>query len=68
MRLRCDALSGHHVGMSEPYNRFSGQSVERLTALTDGLFAVAMTLLVLDLRVPASEAGAVLDTGCGTRC
>ncbi len=63
MRLRCDALSGHHVGMSEPYNRFSGQSVERLTALTDGLFAVAMTLLVLDLRVPASEAWAVLDHG-----
>jgi uncharacterized membrane protein len=42
--------------MSEPYNRFSGQSVERLTALTDGLFAVAMTLLVLDLRVPVTEA------------
>jgi uncharacterized membrane protein len=47
--------------MSEPYNRFSGQSVERLTALTDGLFAVAMTLLVLDLRVPASEAGSVFS-------
>ena len=42
--------------MSETYNSFSGQSVERLTALTDGLFAVAMTLLVLDLRVPAGEA------------
>jgi uncharacterized membrane protein len=44
-------------GMSEPYNRFTGQSLERLTALTDGLFAVAMTLLVLDLRVPVSAAG-----------
>src|SRR5215469_4352321 len=42
--------------MSEPYNRFSGQSLERLTALTDGLFAVAMTLLVLDLRVPLGAA------------
>lgn len=40
--------------MSEPYNRFTGQSIERLTALSDGLFAVAMTLLVLDLRVPAA--------------
>jgi Endosomal/lysosomal potassium channel TMEM175 len=38
--------------MSEPYNRFTGQSLEYLTALSDGLFAVAMTLLVLHLRVP----------------
>jgi TMEM175 potassium channel family protein len=44
--------------MSEPYNLFSGQSLERLTALSDGLFAVAMTLLVLDVRVPVSSAGA----------
>jgi TMEM175 potassium channel family protein len=43
--------------MSEPYNRFTGQSLEHLTALSDGLFAVAMTLLVLDLRVPVSTAG-----------
>ena len=45
--------------MSEPYNLFSGQSLERLTALSDGLFAVAMTLLVLDMRVPVSSAGLV---------
>jgi uncharacterized membrane protein len=44
------------VGMNEPYNRFTGQSLDRLTALTDGVFAVAMTLLVLDLRVPVGTA------------
>jgi uncharacterized membrane protein len=37
-------------------NRVAGQSVERLAALSDGIFAVSMTLRVLDLRVPASEA------------
>ena len=38
------------------YNRITGQSVERLAALSDGIFAVAMTLLVLDLHTPVREA------------
>jgi uncharacterized membrane protein len=42
--------------MHSLYNRVAGQSVERIAALSDGFFAVAMTLLVLDLRVPAAEA------------
>jgi TMEM175 potassium channel family protein len=42
--------------MPSLYNRVAGQSVERLAALSDGIFAVSMTLLVLDLRVPTAEA------------
>jgi uncharacterized membrane protein len=41
--------------MHSLYNRVAGHSVERLAALSDGIFAVAMTLLVLDLRVPGAE-------------
>jgi TMEM175 potassium channel family protein len=41
--------------MNTSYDRIAGQSVGRLKALSDGIFAVAMTLLVLDLRAPASE-------------
>lgn len=40
--------------MRSLYNRVAGQSVDRLAALSDGIFAVAMTLLVLDLHVPAA--------------
>lgn len=42
--------------MRTTYNQVAGQSVERLAALSDGVFAVAMTLLVLDLHGPAAEA------------
>ena len=41
--------------MSLHYNKLAGFSLERLAALSDGIFAVAMTLLVLDIHPPASE-------------
>jgi TMEM175 potassium channel family protein len=41
--------------MTTSYNWIAGQSAERLAALSDGVFAVAMTLLALDLRAPAAE-------------
>jgi uncharacterized membrane protein len=37
------------------YNRIAGQNLERLAALSDGIFAVAMTLLVLDIRAPLAQ-------------
>src|SRR5208283_2504019 len=42
--------------MTTTYNRIAGQSLERLAALSDGIFAVAMTLLVLDIHAPSMEA------------
>lgn len=37
------------------YNEIASRSVERIAALSDGLFAIAMTLIVLEIRVPTSE-------------
>ncbi|MGH7739022.1 MAG: TMEM175 family protein [bacterium] len=34
------------------YNQLAGQNPERLEALSDGIFAFAMTLLALDIHVP----------------
>jgi uncharacterized membrane protein len=40
------------------YHRFAGSSLGRLAALSDGVSAVSMTLLVLDLKVPSDRASA----------
>jgi uncharacterized membrane protein len=41
--------------MATLYNVIQGRSLERLAALSDGIFAVAMTLLVLDIHLPPAE-------------
>ena len=38
--------------MSVVYNQIANRSLERIGALSDGLFAIAMTLIVLEIRVP----------------
>lgn len=40
--------------MALSYNEVAGRSAERVAALTDGVFAFAMTLFALDLRVPVT--------------
>ncbi len=42
--------------MTTTYNRIAGQNLHRIAALSDGVFAFAMTLLVLDLRPPVVAA------------
>jgi uncharacterized membrane protein len=37
------------------YNQISGKNIQRMEALSDGVFAIALTLLVLDIRVPIRE-------------
>ncbi len=41
--------------MGVVYNRLAGQDVGRIAALSDGIFAVAMTLLVLDIHLPETS-------------
>ena len=37
------------------YDQISGKNIQRMEALSDGVFAIALTLLVLDIRVPIRE-------------
>lgn len=38
------------------YNLIAGRGLDRLNALSDGVFAIAMTLLILDIRPPEPAA------------
>lgn len=37
------------------YNKIAGQKVQRIEALSDGVFAIAMTIMVFDLKDPVSN-------------
>jgi len=39
--------------MKVDYNRIAGKKIPRIEAISDGVFAVALTLLVLDIKIPA---------------
>ncbi len=43
--------------MSVVYNQIANRSLERIGALSDGLFAIAMTLIVLEIQVPVLPHG-----------
>ena len=40
--------------METHYNRFAAQDLGRIAALSDGIFAFAMTVLVLEIHIPES--------------
>jgi uncharacterized membrane protein len=52
--------------MSVVYNQIANRSLERIGALSDGLFAIAMTLIVLEIRVPAT-AGVATESDLWTQ-
>ena len=41
-------------GGSKTYNQLAGKKVQRIEAISDGVFAIALTLLVLDIKVPGT--------------
>jgi len=44
-------------GSGRRFNEFAGTNLDRLAGISDGIFAVGMTLLVLGLSVPTVNAG-----------
>ena len=52
--------------MSVTYSQIAARGLERIAALSDGLFAIAMTLIVLEIRLPeAAEIHTEQDLAAG---
>ena len=52
---------GHAPGPGRTYNQLAGTSVDRLSGISDGIFSVGMTLLVLGLGVPTLSAASTTE-------
>jgi len=52
MRSFVVKVGRREVSMSVAYNQIAARSLDRIAALSDGLFAIAMTLIVLEIRIP----------------
>ena len=52
---------GHAPGPGRTYNQLAGTSVDRLSGISDGIFSVGMTLLVLGLAVPTLSAASTTE-------
>src|SRR5260370_4873213 len=63
----------HTYGMGQPprsmrtYNQLAGTSVDRLAGISDGIFSVGMTLLVLGLAVPTLNSATATDSDLWNR-
>ncbi len=53
---------GQAPGPFRTYNQLAGTSVDRLAGISDGIFSVGMTLLVLGLAVPTLNSATTTDS------
>ena len=62
--MRCILIGmGQTRGPGRIFNQFAGTSVDRIEGISDGIFSVGMTLLVLGLTVPQVTAVTSTDSG-----
>jgi len=55
-------MTSKNPARSTSYDRVAGTSVERIAALSDGLFAIALTVIVMEIHIPRHE-GITAESG-----